>query len=165
MYLSIATTHSPATDLGFLLMKHPDRAHDVELSFGRGTVFFPQAEADRCEAALILDLDPVALVRGRGGAEGVADQYVNDRPYAASSFLSVALNKAFRTAMTGVSRERPELAATAIPLEIVVAPLPAPRDGDLLERLFAPLGWTVDALCRGADYVAKLMIWRFSTDD
>ncbi|WP_246722145.1 hypothetical protein [Methylosinus sp. H3A] len=112
MYLSIATTHAPATDLGFLLMKHPDRAHDVELSFGRGTAFFPQADAQRCEAALILDLDPVALVRG--GGEGVADQYVNDRPYAASSFLSVA-------------------------------PLPAPRDGDLLERLFAPLGWTVEA--------------------
>ncbi|WP_024879296.1 3' terminal RNA ribose 2'-O-methyltransferase Hen1 [Methylosinus sp. LW3] len=152
MYLSIATTHAPATDLGFLLMKHPDRAHDLELSFGRGTVFFPQADVERCEAALVLDLDPVALVRGRGGAEGVADQYVNDRPYAASSFLSVALNKAFRTAMTGVSRERPELAATAIPLEIVVAPLPAPRDGDLLERLFGPLGWTVEARrIEGAD--------------
>ncbi len=72
------------------------------------------------------------------------DQYVNDRPYAASSFLSVALNKAFRTAMSGVSRERPELAHSAIPLEIIVAPLPAPKD-DMLERLFAPLGWHVEA--------------------
>jgi 3' terminal RNA ribose 2'-O-methyltransferase Hen1 len=145
MFLSIATTHSPATDLGYLLMKHPDRAHEVELAFGKGMIFFPQADTRRCEAALALDLDPVALVRGRGEAEGLLDQYVNDRPYAASSFLSVALNKAFRTAMSGVSPERPELAQTAIPLEIVVAPLPAPND-DLLERLFAPLGWRVEAL-------------------
>ena len=134
MFLSIATTHSPATDLGFLLMKHPDRVHEFELAFGKSVVFFPQADATRCEATLALDLDPVALVRGRGRGDGVTDQYVNDRPYAASSFLSVALNKAFRTAMTGVSRERPDLAQTAIPLEIVVAPLPAPK-GDLLERL------------------------------
>lgn len=145
MYLAIATTHVPATDLGFLLMKHPERAHEVELSFGRGIVFFPQADEGRCEAALILDLDPVALVRGRSGAEGLMDHYINDRPYAASSFLSVALNKAFRTAMTGASRERPELALLAIPLEIVVAPLPAPRSGELLERLFSPLGWRVEA--------------------
>ncbi|QGM47128.1 3' terminal RNA ribose 2'-O-methyltransferase Hen1 [Methylocystis heyeri] len=143
MFLSIATTHSPATDLGFLLMKHPDRTHEVELSFGKAVVFFPQADAQRCEAALALDLDPVALVRGRGGADGVMDQYVNDRPYAASSFLSVALNKAFRTAMTGVSRERPELAQSAIPLEITIAPLPS--SDDLPERLFAPLGWRVEA--------------------
>ncbi len=144
MYLSIVTTHAPATDLGFLLMKHPNRVHELELAFGKAVVFFPQADAQRCEAILTLDLDPVALVRGRGDGEGVMDQYVNDRPYAASSFLSVALNKAFRTAMTGVSRERPELAQLAIPLEIVVAPLPASKD-DLLERLFAPLGWRVDA--------------------
>jgi 3' terminal RNA ribose 2'-O-methyltransferase Hen1 len=152
MYLSIATTHKPATDLGFLLMKHPERSHEIELSFGRAVVFFPQADETRCEATLVLDLDPVALVRGRAGGEGVTDQYVNDRPYAASSFLSVALNKAFRTAMTGVSRERPELARQAIPLEIVVAPLPAPRSGELLDLLFSPLGWTVDARrIEGAD--------------
>lgn len=145
MFLSIATTHRPATDLGFLLMKHPARVHETPLAFGRAVAFFPQADEDRCEAALVLDLDPVALVRGRGGAAGVMDQYVNDRPYAATSFLSVALNKAYRTAMSGVSRERPELAQTAIPLEIAVAPLPAPRTGDLLERLFTPLGWRVEA--------------------
>lgn len=144
MYLSIATTYAPATDLGFLLMKHPDRAHEFDLAFGKAAVFFPQADETRCEAVLTLDLDPVALVRGRGEGDGVMDQYVNDRPYAASSFLSVALNRAFRTAMTGVSRERPLLAQTPIPLEIVVAPLPAAKD-DLLERLFAPLGWRVEA--------------------
>lgn len=125
-------------------MKHPDRVHEIELSFGKAVVFFPQADAERCEAVLTLDLDPVALVRGRGEGEGIKDQYVNDRPYAASSFLSVALNKAFRSAMAGVSRERQELADQVIPLKIIVAPLPAPQ-GDLLERLFAPLGWRVEA--------------------
>jgi len=146
MFLSITTTQSPvvdfATDLGFLLMKNPERVHDVEISFGRAVVFFPVANRSRCEAVLALDLDPVALVRGRGEGEGVTDQYVNDRPYAASSFLSVALNRVFRTAMTGKSPERQHLADSAIPLDIVIAPLPAPGN-DMLERLFAPLGWAV----------------------
>ena len=89
-------------------MKHPERVHEVELAFGKAIVFFPQADEQRCEAALVLDVDPVGLVRRAG--QGLVDQYVNDRPYAASSFLSVALNKVFRTAMSAVSRERPELA-------------------------------------------------------
>jgi 3' terminal RNA ribose 2'-O-methyltransferase Hen1 len=143
MFLSIATTHQPATDLGFLLMKHPDRAHETALSFGKALVFYPEASAERCEAALVLDVDPVGLVRGRGVGEGLLDQYVNDRPYAATSFLSVALNRAFRTAMTGVSKERPQLAATSIPLEVRVSPLPAPGGQDFLRSLFEPLGWNV----------------------
>jgi hypothetical protein len=117
MYLSVATTHQPATDLGFLLMKHPERVHEAELAFGRAIVFYPEASAARCEAALVLEIDPVGLVRGRGEGGGLLDQYVNDRPYAASSFLSVALNRTLRTAMSGVSRERPELAAARIPLQ------------------------------------------------
>jgi 3' terminal RNA ribose 2'-O-methyltransferase Hen1 len=143
MFLSIATTHQPATDLGYLLMKHPDRAHEVELTFGKATVVYPQADAARCEAALVLDVDPVGLVRGRGQGEGLLSQFVNDRPYAATSFLAVALNKAFRTAMTGESRERPELAQTAIPLEVHVTPLPG--GADMAHLFFAPLGWEVIA--------------------
>ncbi len=144
MFVSIATTHRPATDLGFLLMKHPDRVHDVEVNFGKGLIFYPEANDDRCEAVLIIDVDPVGLVRGRGMSDGLLDQYVNDRPYAATSFLSVALNRAFRTAMTGVSRERPDLASSPMPLELRVTPLPA-RGGEALVRsLFEPLGWKVD---------------------
>jgi hypothetical protein len=45
-------------------------------------------------------------------------QYVNDRPYAASSFLSVAISNVFGTAMTGRSKDRPELAETAMPLVV-----------------------------------------------
>ncbi|TAJ23790.1 MAG: 3' terminal RNA ribose 2'-O-methyltransferase Hen1, partial [Nitrospirae bacterium] len=143
MFLSIATTHRPATDLGFLLMKHPERVHEVDLSFGKGVLLYPEANEDRCEAVLMIDVDPVGLVRGRGMSEGMLDQYVNDRPYAATSFLSVALNRVLRTAMTGVSRERPELAAAWLPLELRVTPLPA-RGGEALVRsLFEPLGWAV----------------------
>jgi len=143
MYLSIATTHAPATDLGFLLMKHPDRMHETELAFGKAIVFFPEATVGRCEAVLTIEVDPVGLVRGRGDADGLLDQYVNDRPYAATSFLSVALNRVFRTAMAGTSRERPELAAAAIPLDITVLPLPVRGGEDLVKDLFAPLGWAV----------------------
>lgn len=132
----------PATDLGFLLMKHPDRMHEIEFAFGKAAIFYPEANDARCEAALVLDVDPVGLVRRSG--EGLTDQYVNDRPYAASSFLSVALNRAFRTAMSGASRERPELAATPLPLEIVVTPLPVRGQDDLVRRLFEPLGWRVE---------------------
>jgi 3' terminal RNA ribose 2'-O-methyltransferase Hen1 len=144
MYLSLATTHRPATDLGFLLHKHPERLHETELTFGKAWLFYPEATEDRCEATLLLDVDPVGLVRGRGQADGLLDQYVNDRPYAASSFLSVALNKVLRTAMTGVAKERQDLADSEIPLEAVVSPLPA-RDGGgrLVRNLFEPLGWTV----------------------
>lgn len=143
MFVSIATTHRPATDLGFLLMKHPDRVFEVELTFGRGTVFFPEANAERCEAVLTVDVDPVGLVRGRGAGDGLLDAYVNDRPYAASSFLSVALVRAFRTAMTGVSRDRPELAGQPIPLEIRVTPLPVRGPDEIVAELFEPLGWSV----------------------
>ena len=115
MFLSIATTHRPATDIGYLLHKHPERLHQIELTFGKAWVFYPEASPTRCETALVLDVDPIGLVRGKGQAEGLLDQYANDRPYAASSFLSVALNRAFRTAMTGVCNARQELADSAIP--------------------------------------------------
>jgi 3' terminal RNA ribose 2'-O-methyltransferase Hen1 len=158
MFLSIATTHRPATDLGFLLMKHPERVHEVELSFGRAIVFFPVAREDRCEAALVLDVDPIGLIRGREASDALPDQYVNDRSYAASSFLSVALNRVFRSAVTGSSRERPELAATAIPLDVSITPLPVRGEDDLVRALFEPLGWSVaiervDAVAAPSRYV------------
>lgn len=144
MFFSIATTHRPATDLGFLLMKHPERVHELDLNFGKGVVFYPQATDERCEAVLVVDVDPVGLVRGRGDSDGLLSQYVNDRSYAATSFLSVALNRVFRTAMTGVSKERPELAATALPLEIHLSAVPARGGEVVLRSLFEPLGWKVD---------------------
>jgi 3' terminal RNA ribose 2'-O-methyltransferase Hen1 len=143
VFLSVATTHRPATDLGFLLHKNPARAHEFDLGFGRAVMFYPQADPDRCEFAITLDIDPVALVRGRSGGDGLFDQYVNDRPYAASSFLSVALARGAREALAGRSKERQVLAETAIPLEALVAPLPVRGPSELVERLFGPLGYEV----------------------
>src|SRR5262245_56956067 len=101
MLLTLTTTHRPATDLGYLLMKNPANVHAAELTLGSATVFFPEASEERCTAALAVEVDPVALVRGKGRSEGLIDQYVNDRPYAASSLLSVALGRVFGTAMSG----------------------------------------------------------------
>jgi len=146
--LTLTTTHEPATDLGFLLHKHPDRVHHADLAYGSATVFFPEASSRRCTAALLLEVDPVGLVKARGNRATEAfslKQYVNDRPYAASSLLAVALGRVFRTAMQGRSKERPELAATAIPLEIALPAVPCGGGAALATRLFAPLGWTVEA--------------------
>jgi 3' terminal RNA ribose 2'-O-methyltransferase Hen1 len=144
MLLSITTTYSPATDLGFLLAKNPARAQTFELNFGKAHVVYPEAGEGRCTVALLLDVDPVALVRGRGEGAGLLDQYVNDRPYVASSFLSVALAEVFGSALNGRSRERPELAGTPIPLEAHLPAIPARGGPEVVRRLFAPLGYAVE---------------------
>lgn len=154
MLLTISTTHSPATDLGYLLHKNPATAQVFELSFGRAQVVYPEAETARCTAALLLDVDPVGLVRGRRGPEGdggLLTQYVNDRPYAASSFLSVAISNVFGTAMAGRSKERPELAAAAIPLVARISAVPCRGGEELLRRLFEPLGYEVTATPHALD--------------
>lgn len=145
MLLTISTTHQPATDLGFLLMKHPDNVHVVELPFGRATLFYPVADEARCTAAITLEIDPIELVRGKGGSPGQQDQYVNDRPYAASSLLAVALGRMLNTAMAGRSKLRQELADVALPFEVEITPLPARGQRDLVARLFEPLGYRVEA--------------------
>ena len=148
MLLTLTTTHAPATDLGFLLHKNPARPQVFELSFGRAQVFYPEADEGRCTAALLLEVDPVGLVRNRRGpaGEGFAlEQYVNDRPYVASSFLSVAIAQVFGSALAGHSRERAELAATPIPLAARLAAVPCRGGEPLLRRLFEPLGYAVTA--------------------
>lgn len=142
----ISTTHQPASDLGYLLHKHPDRIHTVNLTFGQGIVVFPEVTDERSTAALLVEINPVRLVRGKGHASGALDQYVNDRPYVASSFLSVALGQVFGSAMGGRSKDRPELVETAIPLEIRIPVLPSRRGAEWIERLFAPLGWEVASI-------------------
>ncbi len=141
--LSLSTTTQPATDLGYLLVKHPERAHEVDLPFGTARVFYPQADHTRCTAVLMLDIDPVGLVRGRGEAEGSLSQYVNDRPYVASSFLSVALKRVFGTAMAGTSKSRQALADTPIALEAEIPVLRCRGGEQLLQAWFEPLGYTV----------------------
>lgn len=147
MLLTIATTHRPATDLGYLLHKNPARPgmQHFDLSFGRARVFYPEANEERCTAALLLDVDPIALVRRpkREAAPVAHDHYVNDRPYVASSFLSVAIAAVYGSALAGRSRERPELAETRLPLTARLAAVPTRGGVGDSRRLFEPLGYEV----------------------
>jgi 3' terminal RNA ribose 2'-O-methyltransferase Hen1 len=166
--LTVSTTHVPATDLGYLLHKHPGKAQSRPVASGQAHVFYPEANDERCTAALLLEVDPVALVRGKGhGGRGSAGHnkagkdhdapgiahYVNDRPYAASSLLAVALKEMFGTALTGRCDARPDLAAAPIPLEIRVPSLRCAGTGgqdgagaaELARAFFAPLGWATTA--------------------
>ncbi|HYG97215.1 MAG TPA: hypothetical protein VD741_08920, partial [Solirubrobacterales bacterium] len=144
MLLTLSTTHSPATDLGFLLHKHPDRAQEFSLPFGKAHVFYPEAGEERCTAALLLDVDPVGLARRGRGVSGFAlGEYVNDRPYVASSFMSVALVTVFKSAMAGKCKGHEELASSPIPLEAWLPAVPARGGEPLVRRLFEPLGYRV----------------------
>ena len=148
MLLTITASFSPATDLGYLLHKNPSRAQSMDLGFGKAHVFYPEIGPERCTVALLLEVDPIALVRGRRGPAGAdrkLEEYVNDRPYAASSFLSVAIARVLGSAMSGTSKERPELAASELPLEAHLAAFPCRGGEALLRRLFEPLGYRLDA--------------------
>lgn len=148
MLLTITTTHQPATDLGYLLHKNPAHLHSFDLSFGQAHVFYPEANDDRCTAALLLDVDPVGLVRNRkgpAGEGGTLDQYVNDRPYVASSLLSVAISRVLGTALGGRSKHRPDLVQTQIPLHAKISVIPCREGEKFLRRLFEPLGYEVVA--------------------
>ncbi|MEE6168981.1 MULTISPECIES: 3' terminal RNA ribose 2'-O-methyltransferase Hen1 [unclassified Mycolicibacterium] len=148
MYLTVSTTHRPATDLGYLLHKHPDRAQRFEVAGGVAHVFYPQATDARCTAALFCDIDPVNLVRGKHNTAFSLGQYVNDRPYAAGSLLAVAMGTVFKSAMKGVSAKQ-DLADTAIPLEVGMPALPG--GAALVRDLFTPLGWQVAARTQPLD--------------
>lgn len=147
MLLTVSTTYAPATDLGHLLHKHPDRVQEFVQSFGTATVLYPEATEDRCTVALVLEIDPIRLARSRGRSspDFSLAQYVNDRSYAASSLLGVALAHVFSTARSGRCASRQELADRAIPLEIELAVLPCRGGPPIAHRLFEPLGWTVEA--------------------
>ncbi len=146
MLLTITTTHHPATDLGYLLHKHPDKLQNFELAFGRAHVYYPEASEARCSAALLLEIDTVALTRRAPGDAGFAlKPYVNDRPYVASSFMSVAIARVFGSALGGSSKGREALVEKALPLTLTLASLPCRGGEGLLERLFAPLGYSVSA--------------------
>src|ERR1051325_5016421 len=148
MLLTLTTTHQPATDLGYLLRKNPARPQSFDLTFGKAHVFYPEASAERCTVALVVEVDPVGLVRNRRGPHGeggALEQYVNDRPYAASSFLSVAIAEVFGSALAGKSKERPELVDTLLPLRGTLSALPCRGGEEFLRKLFEPLGYTVSA--------------------
>lgn len=143
MLLTISTTHQPATELGYLLHKHPDRCQSFALAFGQAHVFYPEADTQRCTAALLLEIDPVKLVRGHSST---IKQYVSDRPYVASSFLSVAIAQVFSTALAGRCQQKQELAQTPIPLVARLPVLPCRGGEAFLRQLFEPLGYFVSAI-------------------
>ncbi len=146
MLLSLTTTHTPATDLGYLLHKNPNRAQSFDLSFGAAHVFYPEVSEGRCTAALLLDVDPVALVRSQSArnSEGrTLAQYVNDRPYVASSFLSVALAQVYGSALGGRCKDKPAAALAPLPLEARLDVVPSRGGETLIRRLFEPLGYAV----------------------
>ena len=142
MLLTITTTHQPATDLGYLLHKHPAKAQSFKLNFGQAHVFYSEAHEQRCTAVLLLDINPINLVRGRDRHLAL-QHYVNDRPYVASSFLSVALAQVYGTALNGRCADRPQLVSTPIPLEATLTALPVRGGETFLRRLFEPLGYAV----------------------
>jgi len=144
--LSTVGDHAePATDLGFVLHKHPDRVRTVDLGFGTAHVFYPEATSARCTATLFVDVDPIRLSRRDRRTPSTLEPYVNDRPYAASSFLSVAIGKLYRTAMRGVCADRPELVDKPFKLKISMPTVPCPGPDDLLGELFGPLGYELES--------------------
>lgn len=147
MLLTITTTHKPATDLGYLLHKHPDKLQTFPMSYGKVHVFYPEASENRCSASLLLEVDTIGLVRNNKGPSGegfALENYVNDRPYVSSSFVSVAIAQVYGSALNGTSKDRPEIAAQAIPLEVSIDVASVRGGENLVRNLFEPLGYTVE---------------------
>jgi 3' terminal RNA ribose 2'-O-methyltransferase Hen1 len=151
MLLKIRTTHAPATDLGFLLHKNPVQFQTFDLSFGKAHVFYPEASDAACSVCLLLDVDSVGLVRKDGKSAQPLEHYVNDKPYAASSFLSVAIVQVFRSALAGQCKERAELVNQAIPLECEICSVPCRPGEQFLRGLFEPLGYEVSTAGKALD--------------
>lgn len=146
MLLTLSTSHPSASDLSFLLHKHPDRFQSFKLSFGKAHVFYPEASDERCTACLALDVDSIQLARSRKRSDHSAlAHYVNDRPFVASSFLSTAISQVFGTALAGRCQKRPDLPNQRLPLDISLDVLPVKGGLPFLERMFQPLGYSVTA--------------------
>ena len=146
MLLTITYEGQNTQDLGYLLYKHPDRAQQFELSYGKAYVFYPEVSDERTTAALLLDIDPIDLARGKlGSKDGGLFDYVNDRPYAATSFMSTAIARVFGTAMSGRCDSRQELADKPIKLTACLSSLKDNGNTELAGQLFEPLGYTVTA--------------------
>ena len=137
------TCHAPnAPDVGYLFGKNPASLFARDFSGGRVLVFYPEVADDHLTIALLTEIDPIALVRTASGAHGL-DQYVNDRPYVASSLTSVALNVAFGSALGGKSRERPERVNEVMRWDVSLPVVACDAGEDLITRIFAPLGYEV----------------------
>ena len=139
MLLTITTTAPVATDLGYLVHKHPERLHERDLGFGTARVFFPEADSRRCTMALAVEVDAVGLARGSLRSEG----YVTDRPYVAGSLLSVAITRTLGSALAGQSADRPDRVDEVMPLVATLAAVHAPGGDWTIRHAFEPLGYVV----------------------
>ncbi|MEW4452167.1 3' terminal RNA ribose 2'-O-methyltransferase Hen1 [Bremerella sp. JC817] len=158
MLLSISTTHKPATDLSFLLHKHPDKFQSFATSFGKVHCFYPEASEERCTACLLLEVDPVGMARGRNRSPGdLLSHYVNDRSYVASSLMSVGISQVLGTALGGRCQKQPELVTQPLPLQATLDVLPVCGGAAVLRQLFEPLGYEVEATRQTLD--AKFPEW------
>ncbi|MDB5274906.1 MAG: 3 terminal ribose 2-O-methyltransferase Hen1, partial [Chitinophagaceae bacterium] len=148
MLLTISTTHFPANDLSYLLHKHPGKIQSVDLSAGKAHIFYPEVSDKKCTAALLLDIDPVGLVRSAGpkGNDFALEQYVNDRPYVSSSFMSAAIAKAYSSALNGRCKDKPELVDVIMPFTVKLSVLPVKGGDAVLRSLFEPLGYHISAM-------------------
>lgn len=145
MLLTINTQYNPASDLGFIYGKHPSKLQSVEISSGKAHVFYPVLNQEACTLALLLEIDPVGLVRKENAQDAFAlDQYVNDRPYVAASLMANAFSKALGSAMNGKCKERPDLAEKSLPLTAKIAVVSARGGESMIRDLFEPLGYTVE---------------------
>ena len=146
MLLTITYEGENTQDLGYLLHKNPRRAQQFSLSFGKAYVFYPEVSGERTTAALLLDINPIDLARGKlGSRAGGLFDYVNDRPYAATSFMSTALARVFGSATGGRCARRQELADSPLNLTARVYCLKDGNNKELAEKLFVPLGYEVQA--------------------
>ena len=144
MLLTITMKGTNTQELGYLLHKNPYRAQCFDLSFGKAYVFYMEVTDNRTTAALLLELNPIDLARGKlGSKDGGLFDYVNDRPYVSSSFMSTAINRVFSTAMNGKCTKRQELADSLHDLEATIYNLPVRGDKELVREIFEPLGYNI----------------------
>lgn len=144
MLLTITYTGWNTTDLGYLLYKNPYRPQMFELNHGKAYVFYPEVSNEQTTAALLLDIDPIDLARGKVGSTGGGlFDYVNDRPYVSSSFMSTAISKVFGTAMTGRADAHQALSDSTLDLTATVTMLPCRGEYEMINSVFEPLGYEV----------------------
>ncbi|MCL1839207.1 MAG: 3' terminal RNA ribose 2'-O-methyltransferase Hen1 [Propionibacteriaceae bacterium] len=151
MFVTIA---ADSDDLSYLLFKHPDRVQEFNLGYAKATLWFPHAQPGRYQVALLVDIDSVALAKSKRfqRRDHELGTYINDRPYAASSLLSVAIARVFGSALKGQEpAERPHAAQAPRHLTIQLPSVrlqlakfsAATAPTDLIVELFEPLGWEV----------------------
>lgn len=145
MLLTISYTGKDTTKLGYLLYKNPARPQCFTLNYGKAYVFYPEVSDEKTTAALLLDIDPIDLAKSRSDKNGFGElfEYVNDRPYVCSSFMSTAITKVFGTAMTGRADDHQELSDSKLDLEAKLTALPCRTDPARLREVFEPLGYEV----------------------